>query len=183
MVALNLQVRRAVPADQQQIANLMYFETRVHRHLDWRAPLEWLGSPHYWILEDGGDVMAALACPPDPAGVAWIRLFMARENRDLGKLWLALFEQVRLQTEGSELLFAGIALHTWFTTLLQQTRFHRRQEIVVLEWNGNPYPLRPRQMGLSIRPMLPADLAQVEVCAYSGYVPGEACPHRRQDVP
>jgi penicillin-binding protein 1C len=26
----------------------------------------------------------------------------------------------------------------------------------------------------------PADLAQVEVCAYSGYVPGEACPHRRQ---
>jgi hypothetical protein len=45
MIEVSLQVRPAVPQDQHQIANLMFFESHVQRHLDWRAPLEWLGSP------------------------------------------------------------------------------------------------------------------------------------------
>ena len=69
MIEVSLRVRPAVPQDQHQIANLMFFETHVHRHLDWRAPLEWLGSPFYWVVEDNGRVLAVLACPQDPDGV------------------------------------------------------------------------------------------------------------------
>ncbi len=72
---VGLQVRPAAPADQQKIADLIFLESHVHRHLDWRAPLEWLGRAPYWVLEENGRLGAALACPPDPEAIAWIRLF------------------------------------------------------------------------------------------------------------
>ena len=51
MIEVSLQVRPAVPQDQHQIANLMFFESHVHRHLDWRSPLDWLGYQPYLIAE------------------------------------------------------------------------------------------------------------------------------------
>ena len=91
MVAVSLQVRRAVQADQQQIAQLMFFEPRVHRHLDWRAPLDWLGVPHYWVLEEGGRISASLACPQDPPDIAWIRLFVSAYNIPEAEAWQPLW--------------------------------------------------------------------------------------------
>ena len=35
-----------------------------------------VGSPNYWVLEDNGRIIAALACPEDPQHAAWIRLFL-----------------------------------------------------------------------------------------------------------
>ena len=35
------QIRPASPSDQQKIADLIFFESHVHRHLDWRTPLDW----------------------------------------------------------------------------------------------------------------------------------------------
>ena len=48
MVALlQLPVRTARPDDRQALANLIHFEVYVHRHLDWRHPLDWLGCQPY----------------------------------------------------------------------------------------------------------------------------------------
>ena len=69
MINVSLQVRRAVIEDHLQIASLIHNEVASHRHLDWRVPLEWIGSPNYWVLEDGGRITAALACPEDPPRV------------------------------------------------------------------------------------------------------------------
>ena len=63
MIDVSLQARRAVAEDHQEIASLMLHEANVHRHLDWRSPIDWLGSPEYWVLEQAGRVSAALACP------------------------------------------------------------------------------------------------------------------------
>ena len=60
---INSMVRTADLNDHQQLSNLIFFETRLHRHLDWRSPLEWLGDPYYWALEEGRQITAALACP------------------------------------------------------------------------------------------------------------------------
>ena len=65
---INTLVRPADIKDHQQLSNLIFFETRLHRHLDWRSPLEWLGAPFYWALEEGGQITAALACPTEAAG-------------------------------------------------------------------------------------------------------------------
>ena len=58
---INSLVRPANPADHQKLSNLIFFETHLHRHLDWRAPLEWLGSPFFWALDEGSQITAALA--------------------------------------------------------------------------------------------------------------------------
>jgi hypothetical protein len=47
-VIINPLVRPADLNDHQQLSNLIFFETRLHRHLDWRSPLELLGAPFYW---------------------------------------------------------------------------------------------------------------------------------------
>ena len=74
MVGVDVRVRPAVLTDQRQIANLMHFSPTIHRHLDWRYPLDWIGSPPFFVLENQGQIISALACPPDPPSVAWVRL-------------------------------------------------------------------------------------------------------------
>src|SRR5512138_679858 len=73
--AAGRQMRSAVLSDQQKIADLIFFESHVHRHLDWRTPLDWLGSSPFWVLEEGRHIVAALACAPDPDSIAWVRVF------------------------------------------------------------------------------------------------------------
>ena len=70
------QVRPADLKDHQRLSNLIFFETRSHRHLDWRAPLEWLGDKYYWTVENGTQITAALACPEETKGIAWVRHFL-----------------------------------------------------------------------------------------------------------
>lgn len=167
MVAVGLQVRRAVRADQRQIANLMYFEPRVHRHLDWRAPLDWLGSPHYWVLEEGKDVAAALACPEDPAGIAWIRLFVPASRLDAAGAWSHLWEVARRElAEAGISAAAAIALQPWFEELLAGSQFRHDQSIILLEWDGGPQPSVQPPQDVSLRRMQARDLpAVVEVDA------------------
>jgi ribosomal protein S18 acetylase RimI-like enzyme len=167
MVAVNLQVRRAVPADHQQIANLMFFETHVHRHLDWRAPLDWLGSPYYWVLEEQGEVIAALACPQDPPGVAWIRLFTCASPVDATSAWYALWGEARREVPvQGRATIAAIAIQPWFEDMLVDSGFIFSQNIIMLTWDDAPLSERPLPSGVRLRSMLPADLpAVVEVDA------------------
>ena len=48
MVGVDVRVRPAVLTDQRQIANLMHFSPTIHRHLDWRYPLDWIGSAAFF---------------------------------------------------------------------------------------------------------------------------------------
>jgi ribosomal-protein-alanine N-acetyltransferase len=162
MVAVSLRIRRAVQADQHQIANLMYFESRVHRHLDWRAPLDWLGSPYYWVLEDASQVVAVMACPPDPPGIAWIRLFASSSALDAMQAWLLLWETAHREISSSgSAIVAAISLHPWFEDILVASHFNLNQYIVMLEWDGTPIDLQPSPPGIWLRSMLAADLPAV----------------------
>lgn len=172
MVAVNLQIRRAVPADQQQIANLMFFESYVHRHLDWRGPLEWLGSPHYWVLEENGDLLATLACPQDPPGIAWIRLFACASTPAAAQLWLDLWETARRElSDPGGVVAAAIALNPWFEDFLVQGGFVFNQNIVMLAWDDGPINKQPPAADVKLRPMLPADLPQVVEVDNSAFDP------------
>jgi ribosomal protein S18 acetylase RimI-like enzyme len=167
MIAVNLQVRPATIRDQQQIANLMFFEAHVHRHLDWRTPLEWLGSPFYWVLEENGQIAAALACPQDPPHIAWIRLFAHSSRVPLQDTWSSLWEIAReeLAQQGGATA-AVIALQAWYQEALRGTGFTNHQRIVMLEWRGSDVPESRSPGEVNIRPMMPDDLpAVVEVDA------------------
>ena len=159
---INTFVRPADLRDQQQLSNLIFFENRLHRHLDWRSPLEWLGAPFYWALDDGGQIVAALACPPEREGIAWVRLFVFSGRWSAENAWNLLWPAARTEIEqagGAKV--SAIAIQPWFQDLLSASGFESHQQIVLLEWRYQP--VVPRETpGIRIRKMTDADLAEVE---------------------
>ena len=85
--AAALEVRPADQFDREQVSSLILLESHVHKHLDWKTPLDWLGRTPFMVLQEGGRLSAALACPPDPPSIAWLRLFVfASHLNGLGDL-------------------------------------------------------------------------------------------------
>jgi ribosomal-protein-alanine N-acetyltransferase len=155
-------IRPAEINDQPILSALLNREYYTHRHLDWRPPLDWLGHRPFWLAEERGVALAALAFPADPPGVAWVRLFAASGQMLPGAAWRALFEPALAQLAGArQTMIAAVGLNAWFTDLLKQNHFEHYQDIVVLAWN-NQLP-NPRSMParLTVRPMQMADLPEV----------------------
>jgi ribosomal protein S18 acetylase RimI-like enzyme len=172
MIEVSLQVRPAVPQDQHQIANLMFFESHVHRHLDWRAPLEWLGYPNYWVVEENGRVLAALACPQNPAGVAWVRLFAHARQLPLDDAWTVLWGTAKknIGRRGGATV-ALIAMQQWLSDLLTRHQFNHDQDIIMLEWRGNVVPEKPQVDDVQVRAMSAGDLPAVAELDAHAFLP------------
>jgi len=158
-------IRTATEADRQPLANLIHFETHVHRHLDWRPPLDWLGYHPYLTIERNGKFLAALACPPDPPNVAWIRLFAVSSWIGVPKAWEQLWEAAReqlLADNPGPLKAAAIPLQGWFRSLLEKSDFTLTHRVVVLSWMRGGEPPEIELPGYIIRPMNYDDLSAVE---------------------
>jgi len=156
-------IRPATASDQQKIADLIFFESHVHRHLDWRTPLDWLGYSPYWVLEEGRHISAALACPTDPDSIAWIRIFAFASHVSGDFAWPVLWHPVRNQlAEQGGVTVAAIATQQWFDQLLLAAQFHLSGHIVLLEWNeesAQPHP--PSNTRVQVRRMTVQDLPRV----------------------
>jgi ribosomal protein S18 acetylase RimI-like enzyme len=192
-VKTDFQVRPAASMDQRQIASLIHSESYVHRHLDWRNPLDWIGVSPYLVAEQvtpfvprtpaarrcetatnapHGRVVAALACPPDPPQVAWIRLFVNSDRLPLKEAWDILWTaaQANLSRNGNARV-AVIALKDWLRGLLTGSGFTLRQQIVMFERkDGMPVP-EARQPGIEIRQMTIRDLPAVAAVDAAAFDP------------
>lgn len=165
-------VRAATPSDRQRLATLVHFETRVHRHLDWRPPLDWLGSLPYLVVESGQSLLAALACPPDPPGMAWIRLFAVGSELRAEEAWQMLWPTASRQLEQQGIQHAAaIALQAWFGNLLEASQFVHLHDVVMLVWEQGT-PAVPAPLSFSIvRPMQVEDLPAVQVLDAAAFGP------------
>ncbi len=162
MIDVHLQIRPAVPADERQIADLLFFEQRIHRHLDWRAPLEWLGAQPFFVLEKEGRIAAALACPADPPSIFWIRLFAFDSNLSGTSAWLSLWEAARYEMALSgDATIAAIAMQPWFESILLESGFVFTQSVMMLQWDRQPFVPQAVPAGIRLRPMIPDDLPRV----------------------
>lgn len=160
--AAGWQVRRATPADHQRIADLIFFESHVHRHLDWRAPLDWLGHTPYLVIEENARLTGVLACPPDPEMIAWIRLFAFTSDRSGAAAWSALWTAARAQlAPNGGATAAAIAIQRWFDPILLDTGFQHADDIVLLEWEHQAAPKPAPPLGVAIRAMKVEDLTEV----------------------
>lgn len=159
---INLSVRSATDRDRHQLANIIHFETRVHRHLDWRAPLDWIGHEPFLVAENNGNIVAALACPPDPVEVAWIRLFAVSSPFSPVDAWSAIWPAAcDLLREGKDNIVAAIPLQQWFEMLLEKSDFYQSHNVVLLSWQrGTPIP-EPYPVSVNIRSMTYDDLQRV----------------------
>ncbi len=159
---INTLVRPADLSDHKQLSNLIFFESRLHRHLDWRSPLDWLGAPFYWALDEGGQITAALACPEEVPGIAWVRLFVCTGRWSAENAWQLLWSAARPEIEqAGGARVAAIAIQPWLQDLLAANGFENRQQIVLLEWRRQPFEARLAD-GVRIRKMTRDDLPEVE---------------------
>lgn len=166
----DFQIRPAVFPDQRRLSGMLNSAPRIHRHLDWRKPLDWLGVPPFFVLEKEGRLLSALACPPDPPGVAWVRLFLVSGEIPAEEAWFPLWEAARAELAGQGgFLAAAIALNQWFARLMEASRFELRQYIVMLEREAQPQADYFLPAGTSLRLMMPYDLpgvAEVDAAAF-----------------
>ena len=170
VIKLKYSVRPANSKDLKQLANLIHFGTLVHRHLDWRPPLEWIGHTPFLVLEEDNRLVAALACPPDPPLVVWVRLFVAYDEEYLGEAWSQLWSTaLEMLPSDPDLLIAAIPLQNWFLKLLESSGFHPTTDVVMLIWDsGEILPEHP-STEISIRPMTVDDLPQIEILDKSSF--------------
>jgi ribosomal-protein-alanine N-acetyltransferase len=171
-VALNtvLTARPAVENDRAGLANLLHFETYVHRHFDWRRPIDWLGKQPYLVLEKGDRLAAALACPPDPEGVAWLRLFATTARVEPGDAWGELWPPTldQLKQIGVHHL-AAIPLQEWMRDLLGGSGFSHTHNVVVLDWRISQ-PVAAHTVH-AVREMTEADLPAVAEADHAAFSP------------
>ena len=171
---INSLVRPADLSDHQQLSNLIFFETHLHRHLDWRSPLEWLGAPFYWALEEGRRITAALACPPEVDGIAWVRLFVYSGHWSPQNAWSMLWATATEEiARASGATVAAIAMQPWFRRVLEGSGFENRQQIVMLEWHGSTSRqwAAHQPQGLQIRGMKSSDLPAVTETDHASFDP------------
>lgn len=162
-------VRRPDERDRSVLARWLNQGVYVHRHLDWRPPLDWLGHPFWWELEKDGDPLAVLACPDDPPEIAWLRLFAYSSPVSISWAWQILWDQARHTLAETKPMVGAIATEYWLEPLLQRARFEMRQRVVVLEWRT--HTTFPSEGDLLIRAMRPEDLYAVAQVDWQAFVP------------
>jgi ribosomal protein S18 acetylase RimI-like enzyme len=156
-------LRTAESKDRIQLSRFLTSLAYTHRHLDWREPLDWLGRQPFLILEKNHDIEAVLACPADPPGVAWVRLFAVASRTSPSWTWNILFERALswFSEQPERSMIVALGLQDWFGDLLMMNGFVHHQDIIVLSFDGK-IPATPLpQPGLSLRPMQPSDLPAV----------------------
>lgn len=156
-----LSVRKAEEGDKSKLANFIHFETYIHRHLDWRSPLDWIGYQPFLISERYGEFVGAIACPPDPPSIAWIRLFALSSQIPLMHGWEVLWQHTKeILLDNRSLNIFAIPLQEWFKNLLKNSDFIHQRDVVVLAWE-NGYDLPRPNDAIVIRAMQIADLPSI----------------------
>jgi ribosomal protein S18 acetylase RimI-like enzyme len=159
MNEIDYKIRSAVPIDRSRLASLIHFGSHAHQHLDWKPPLDWIGSKPYLVMEKEGDIAATLACPPELPEIAWIRLFAVSSFINLGEAWRSLWNAAIIElSQIGKIRVAAISLQSWFNELLEESEFDQTDNVVVLIREGSiPLP-NPSAININIRLMLPEDL-------------------------
>ena len=155
-------VRRVRDNDRPQISKLLSNGTYVHRHLDWRSPEEWIGYQPYWVLAFENQIKAALACPSDLDGVAWIRLFALKPGLLVPATWDPLWAAVQRDFADRPVDIVAIPTHRWFQEFLCAVGFFHQNNVVTLDWVPPIRMPSTRSKDIRLRPMERADLKPVQ---------------------
>jgi [ribosomal protein S18]-alanine N-acetyltransferase len=158
-------LRMANHADRPVLNRFLASPAYTHRHLDWREPLEWLDREPFWILERNQEIEAVLANIPDPADVAWVRLFAVASRTSPSWTWSILFERTLgwFSEQNHRPTIVSLGMQDWFSDLLVLNHFNHYQDIIVLSFEGKPPDPLPPDPDLLLRPMLKEDLPAVTI--------------------
>ena len=157
----NHTIRPAAKSDIPAIASFLASARYIHRHLDWRSTIEWVGNQPFCLLEESNRIVGLLAFPQDPPGISWIRCYACAPLFSPTKIWGELFAESLKMDETQKAVICAVGLQEWFSTLLTLNNFSHFQDIIVLAWNRKLPQLRPLPPLFELRPMLEADIEEV----------------------
>lgn len=164
-------IRAAELPDRPAINALLARAAFRHQHLDWLTPPELLGSSPYLLALQGQRPHALLACPPDPATIAWLRLFSVAAQFPLERTWKSLWQAAHheLHQSGVQTVLA-LLQERWLAPLLVASGFRPSIEVVVLDTRlrGN---VGQDPGNWKIREMEEADLSQVCALDHAAFSP------------
>lgn len=167
-----LTIRPVKDFDQHRLVNLIHFESHVHRHLDWLAPLDWVDQAPFIVAEQDGHLAGVLSCPQEPPGVAWVRLFGAVSEREPLSIWRSLWpEALYYLRQAGNPTIAVLPLHEWFIDLLLQEGFVETTQVVFLMWQNNHRLPEFNPPPVTIRPMQPEDVPEVAEVDTQAFAP------------
>jgi ribosomal-protein-alanine N-acetyltransferase len=155
-------VRPVQFSDRRQLTSLIHFSIHVHRHLDWRRPIDWIGYEPYLVAELHGQIIGALACPNLSHPAAWIRLFAVTNEIPQNLVWEALWDAVQGQFSSRSIEIVAIPMYTWFQQMLESSGFEQVTKVVMLFWESSPFQFVHPPDTWNIRAMEPDDLAEVQ---------------------
>ena len=168
----DISIRPATKEDAPGIAALLNYKHRVHRHLDWKTPLELLGTEPFWVIMHQDVPVAALACQQDPPGIAWVRFFACIPRLKMDQAWQALFQKtLESFADNPPDKIVSVSISDWFETLLVKNQFKICQHIVVLAWQQPGLRERKINKNLVIKTMTEEDLEEVSFVDQSAFKP------------
>lgn len=154
-------VRPAEMADRDLVRGLMEGARWRHQHLDWAGALELLNMQPYLLAEDHRLPVGILACPPDPPGVSWIRLFASASGYRPQDVWDVLWTQTlpAARALGVHTL-AALSLNAWLEPILIGSGFAQTNAVLFLEWDAGEVT-DDASIDADLRDLEPLDLEQV----------------------
>jgi len=147
--------------DRQRLVALLSHARWQHKHVDWIDTLDLLGRKPFLLASQDNKPIGCLACPPDPPGTSWLRLFAVAPGYSASDMWKLLWPQAASEaieagaTQSAVLLMGG-----WLAPFLRQSGFEQTNSVVFLEWGGGKIPASPIPPGI-MRAFRSADLSRV----------------------
>jgi ribosomal-protein-alanine N-acetyltransferase len=155
-------IRAASAADVPAIERFLSKKANVHRHLDWRQPLDWIVSQRFFLFLNQKDEIEALLCAtPEIGKINWIRIFAYRKKEHLFPAWNALLNAAIsvIQEESIDTKLLALAYHTWMIKLLELEGWKEIDRIMQFEWEGSSSRQHPtKEKSTLIRKMAKQDL-------------------------
>jgi ribosomal-protein-alanine N-acetyltransferase len=146
-------IRSSRPGDRDQVLDLIQTTEYLHQHFDWVDALSLLDEAPYVMALRENKIVGCLACPPDPPGVSWVRLFTVGFSYAPSNLWGPLWHEAESQAQAK-------GVKHWLAPILENSGFRHSNDVVFLEWKRQPLPPTTPEQG-SIRTMQYEDLANV----------------------
>ena len=157
-----MQMRSLGKNDFSLLIDFLQQDILIHRHLDWRPPVEWLGEKPFLAAETNGKIQGILAMPDDPPGIFWVRLFALREKRNIQPIWEFLLSEGLQQMSGkNHQPLAALAYSDWFKQLLNSSHWVERQRVVLLKYKGRRGEIPDLDDSHLLRPMVSSDIPRV----------------------
>jgi ribosomal-protein-alanine N-acetyltransferase len=159
------QITEAENSDVLAIAEFLKRNLVIHRHLDWRPAIEWVGCSPFLMYEKDQRLQALLVCPPDPKGVYWIRILASLFTVPIEESYRALFPVAleKIHTADKNIAITSIAYQEWMKSLLSRNSWEICQQVVQLRWHRGKAERSPEIIpeGILIRSMNLPDISDV----------------------